>query len=264
MNLEDGCGTVGALSQDDEGGPLSLWWAGIISSAETWGVRRRRPPREDGSRLGAKGRVRVLSWAFLAGSSRVREGWAAQRMPHHTAVGVSLAFILLEMKSPWNATHTKRSGRRHWVNRLRQSRSRSWQWPPRRPSQTLTMWLGIHGHSDQRLCFSVLRSILVVFMSFFPISLFYVLAIACPWRFSRQRILEWVAIPSSRGSSQPRDRTLVSCIAGGFFTSWASREAPKYRIPSYFSKGCSKLKRSVESGVHIKWTEPSKHWPPAP
>ena len=33
------------------------------------------------------------------------------------------------------------------------------------------------------------------------------------------RILEWVAIPSFRGSSQPRDQTQVSCIAGGFFTS---------------------------------------------
>ena len=32
------------------------------------------------------------------------------------------------------------------------------------------------------------------------------------------RILEWVAMPSSRGSSQPRDQTQVSCIAGGFFT----------------------------------------------
>ena len=32
------------------------------------------------------------------------------------------------------------------------------------------------------------------------------------------RILEWVAYPFSRGSSQPRNRTGVSCIAGGFFT----------------------------------------------
>ena len=39
------------------------------------------------------------------------------------------------------------------------------------------------------------------------------------------RILEWVAFPFSRGSSQPRDRTLVSHIAGRFFTSWATREA---------------------------------------
>ena len=36
------------------------------------------------------------------------------------------------------------------------------------------------------------------------------------------RILEWVAFPSSRGSSQPRDRTHVSRIAGRFFTSWAT------------------------------------------
>ena len=39
------------------------------------------------------------------------------------------------------------------------------------------------------------------------------------------RILEWVAFPFSRGSSQPRDWTQVSHIAGGFFTSWATREA---------------------------------------
>ena len=39
------------------------------------------------------------------------------------------------------------------------------------------------------------------------------------------RTLEWVAMPSSRGSSQPRDQTQVSRIAGGFFTIWASREA---------------------------------------
>ena len=40
------------------------------------------------------------------------------------------------------------------------------------------------------------------------------------------RILEWVAYPFSSGSSQPRNWTGVS-IAGGFFTSWATREALK-------------------------------------
>ena len=39
------------------------------------------------------------------------------------------------------------------------------------------------------------------------------------------RILEWVAMHFSRGFSQPRNRTLVSHIAGGFFTVWATREA---------------------------------------
>ena len=41
------------------------------------------------------------------------------------------------------------------------------------------------------------------------------------------RILEWVAIPFSKGSSQPRDRTWVSHIAGRFFTIWDAREDPK-------------------------------------
>ena len=39
------------------------------------------------------------------------------------------------------------------------------------------------------------------------------------------RILEWVALPCCRRSSQPRDQTQVSRIAGRFFTSWATREA---------------------------------------
>ena len=49
-----------------------------------------------------------------------------------------------------------------------------------------------------------------------------------PWTAARQaplsmgilqaRILEWVAMPSSRGSSHPRDQTQVSCTAGKFFT----------------------------------------------
>ena len=38
------------------------------------------------------------------------------------------------------------------------------------------------------------------------------------------RILVWVAISFSRGSSQPRNRTRVSCTAGRFFTCWATRE----------------------------------------
>ena len=46
------------------------------------------------------------------------------------------------------------------------------------------------------------------------------------------RILGWVAVPSTRGCSQPRDETQVSCIAGGFFTSRATREVcPR---PMYF------------------------------
>ena len=43
------------------------------------------------------------------------------------------------------------------------------------------------------------------------------------------RILEWVAIPFSRGCSQPRDWTQVSCTAGRFFTIWATRAVPWHK-----------------------------------
>ena len=42
------------------------------------------------------------------------------------------------------------------------------------------------------------------------------------------RILEWVAMPSYRSSSQPRDQTQVSRIVGGFFTDWATRDTQDY------------------------------------
>ena len=58
-----------------------------------------------------------------------------------------------------------------------------------------------------------------------------------PWTVAQQaplsmgilqaRILEWIAVPFSRGSSRPRDQTHVSCTPGKFFTVWATRETPK-------------------------------------
>ena len=45
------------------------------------------------------------------------------------------------------------------------------------------------------------------------------------------KILEWAAYPFSRGSSQLRNWTRVSSIAGGFFTNWATREAHKHVNP---------------------------------
>ena len=44
------------------------------------------------------------------------------------------------------------------------------------------------------------------------------------------RILEWVAYPFSSGSSQPRNRTGVSCIAGRFFTNWAHIQHSAWRM----------------------------------
>ena len=44
------------------------------------------------------------------------------------------------------------------------------------------------------------------------------------------RILEWVAIPFSRGSSQPRDQTHISCVAGRCPTIWATTYIPLFWI----------------------------------
>ena len=64
------------------------------------------------------------------------------------------------------------------------------------------------------------------------------------------RILEWAAIPSSRGSSWLRDRTWVSYTAGRFITIWATREAQidstlfDYRRGSPYFVACS-LKKYI-------------------
>ena len=61
------------------------------------------------------------------------------------------------------------------------------------------------------------------------------------------RILKRVAFLFSRGSSQPRDQTQVSHIAGGFFTSWATREAQEYGVGSLsFSRASSWPRNGTE------------------
>ena len=49
-------------------------------------------------------------------------------------------------------------------------------------------------------------------------------------KFSRQEYCSGLPFPPPGGSSQPRDRTQVFCIAGRFFTSWASREVLLYEL----------------------------------
>ena len=44
---------------------------------------------------------------------------------------------------------------------------------------------------------------------------------------SQARIVEWVAIPFSRGYSQSRDQTHVSCLGGGFFSTGPSQKPPE-------------------------------------
>ena len=66
-------------------------------------------------------------------------------------------------------------------------------------------------------------------------------------------LLEWVAISFSRGSSWPRNWTRVSCIAGRFFTSWATREALGKVRREFYEKdqknGLEAKKREWDTGA---------------
>ena len=70
------------------------------------------------------------------------------------------------------------------------------------------------------------------------------------------RVLEWVAISFSRGSSQPRDQTLLSCIPGRHFNLWATREAPWNRTLSLKGK-----QSSIFIGMTDSEAEAAILWP---
>ena len=83
----------------------------------------------------------------------------------------------------------------------------------------------------------------------FACMLSHVQLFAAPWTVAcygssghgilQARVLEWVAIPFSRGSSWPRDRTEVSYIAGRFFLIWATRfHSPVPLSLCYFNTVC--------------------------
>ena len=59
------------------------------------------------------------------------------------------------------------------------------------------------------------------------------------------RMLEWVAYPFSSGSSEPRNQTRVSCIAGRFFTNWATRKTnTNHALVIFQSKWLSSLQKT--------------------
>ena len=77
------------------------------------------------------------------------------------------------------------------------------------------------------------------------------------------RIMEWVAFPSSRGSSQPRDWTQVSHIAGGLFTIWATREYAPHGLQLLLCISSVQFSRSVVSNS-LRPHESQHAKPPCP
>ena len=72
-------------------------------------------------------------------------------------------------------------------------------------------------------------------------------------RIPQTRILEWVAIPSFRGSSQPRDWTCISCIAGGFFTTEPPGKIPIVLLlmPHHWPGFCEPETEQQENSLHV-------------
>ena len=81
---------------------------------------------------------------------------------------------------------------------------------------------------------------------------------------SQARILEWVAMPFSRGSSPPRDRTQVFCMAGRFFTIWATGKSLSHEVsfqPEHFRtavQGNAMIKGSIMV-TGRSWTRVQPH-----
>ena len=85
-------------------------------------------------------------------------------------------------------------------------------------------------HAERKLC----SLVLCLVAQFWLFATLQIVAHQAPLSMGvlQARVPEWVAMPSSRGSSQLRDQTHVSCvfgIAGRFFTVWATGEAPGSR-----------------------------------
>ena len=81
------------------------------------------------------------------------------------------------------------------------------------------------------------------------------------------RILEWVAIPFSRGSSRLRDGAQVSCPAGRFFAVWATREALSMEAGTEVS-GCTwhtpEVSPGCEQAAFFLWLSQAAFWTPGP
>ena len=77
-----------------------------------------------------------------------------------------------------------------------------------------------------RLCSSSFIKSVLVFQSCYTLCklMDYSLPGSSAYGMLQARIIEWVVIPLSRGSSLSTDTTLVSCTAHKFFTVWATRE----------------------------------------
>ena len=67
-----------------------------------------------------------------------------------------------------------------------------------------------------------------------------------------RRILEWVACPFSKGTSRPRNQSGVSCIAGGFFTSWKFHIRVIILLPSIYYCNNRRMDSNISVTITLK------------
>ena len=130
----------------------------------------------------------------------------------------------------WRIPWTEEPGYRPWG--CKESDTTKWLTLPLEEIWKLShtpKGFGTQGSPTSRpLCIIILQAWFCRLLLLSRVQLF-----AVPWTYSlpgsslhgilQARILEWIAVPFSRGSFWPRDWTWVSCIAGRFFTIWATR-----------------------------------------
>ena len=137
------------------------------------------------------------------------------------------------VRGVWQATvHgvAKELDKTWWLNNYRK-----WKWKsPSCVQPFATPWTRVHGTFQVR----ILLGSLFLLQGLFPIQQSNPGLLHCRqilYQLSHKgssRILEWVAYPFSRGSSQPRNRTGVSCIAGGFFNQLSYHGNPQKWVKS--------------------------------
>ena len=151
--------------------------------------------------------VAILNPYVFSGQCRLRKGW------NHSLSQCSHIPLLKE--ELWKDKEQDEACRKHRF--ALKNKPCTHQTLP--PSWTQRVWINTSDHA------------LVLVAQSCPTlcdPLDYSLPDSCVHEIFQARILEWAAISFSRGSSQFRDRTRVSCTARRFFTDWATREAQKF------------------------------------
>ena len=126
------------------------------------------------------------------------------------------------------------------------------------PDHVLSFTRHLHMQSCHRLCQVLVSQLCLTLCNPMDCSSLD----SCVHEILQGRILEWAAVPFSRVSSWPRDRTCVSCITGKFFTIWATREVINSSVLAWRIPGMGSLVAAIygvaQSRTRLKVLSSSK------